>query len=178
MQAEGGRYSTKEEDHLSFSGGRLDDIASESSPRYRFHGHNQHDGFQFEWPHSENATPHQSLVLSDSNPEDSLSQMSTGYVTTQASAESQHLSQVLQVRGLRESIAALKDKLCANQSSLEELSDDLGVILDEHEKLTKNFSESTKQLDGLKQKYKDRASTEISRRKKTFESEVSGCCRD
>ena len=149
--------------------GRMDE-ASEDSPRYRFDGR---DDFQFELPpQSENIAAHQSLTLSDGNPE-SLSQMSTGYVTTQASAESQHLSQIFQVRGLRESIAALKDKLNANQSSFEELSDDLGQILDEHEKLTKNFSESTKQLDDLKQRYKDRTPPEITRRKKTFENEVS-----
>lgn len=110
-------------------------------------------------------------MLSDGNSE-SLSQLSMGYISTQASAESQHLGQIFHVHSLQEQIALLKDKLNGNKSSFEELSDDLGLILEEHEKLTRNFAESSKQMESLKQKYKDKAANEISRRRETMENEV------
>lgn len=107
-----------------------------------------------------------------------LSQMSIGYVTTQASAESQHLSQIFQIRSLQEQIASLKEKLRGNECSFDELSDDLSHILEEHEALTGNFAKSGQQLEHLQDKYKDRASRVIGQRKAVLENEVSGIARD
>lgn len=113
-----------------------------------------------------------SQALSDSNSEH-LSQMSTSYISTRASAESQHLAQVLQIRSLQEQIASLKEKLESDLCPLEEVSDDLGVILKDHEKLAGNFAMSSEQIDSLQQKYKDKASEEIAQRRRVLENEVS-----
>lgn len=123
---------------------------------------------------SANSVPH--LILSQTLSEtqsETLSQMSTGYIKTQASAESQHLSQIFQIRSLQEQIASLKDKLNGNQSSFDELSEDLGRILEEHEALTGNFALSGQQLEVLQERYKDKASRVISQRKVALENEVS-----
>lgn len=103
---------------------------------------------------------------------DTPSQLSVGYISSQASAESQHLAQIFRIRSLQEQIASLKDKLNTNQTSFDELSDDLGTILENHELLTRNFAASKEQMNNLKDKYKDKAATEISRRKEVLENEV------
>jgi predicted nuclease with TOPRIM domain len=117
-----------------------------------------------------------SQTLSEGHTEN-LSQMSTGYIKTHASAESQHLSQIFRIRSLQEQIASLKEKLRNNQSSFEELSEDLGRILDEHEALTGNFALSREQLNAIQEKYKGKASSMISQRKTALENEVSGMVR-
>ena len=120
------------------------------------------------------SVPH--LLLSQTLSEgqsETLSQMSAGFIKTQASAESQHLSQIFQIRSLQEQIGSLKDKLNGDQGSFEELSEDLGHILQEHETLTGNFELSGQQLESLQERYKDRASQVISQRKAAFENEVS-----
>lgn len=126
--------------------------------------------------HDDSANSVQHLILSQALSEtqsETLSQMSTGYIKTQASAESQHLSQIFKIRSLQEQIASLKDKLNGNQGSFDELSEDLGRILEEHEALTGNFALSGQQLEALQERYKDKASREISQRKVALENEVS-----
>lgn len=112
---------------------------------------------------------HLSQALSDA----SLSQMSTSYIKTHASAESQHLAQLFRVRSLQEQIAALKAKLNTDRASFDELSEDLGHILEEHEELAGSFSSSGQQLESLQDKYKDRASAEIAQRNSALENEVN-----
>lgn len=123
-------------------------------------------------PLGNNAPNFLSQTLSDVQSE-SLSQMSMGYVKTQASAESQHLSQIFHIRSLQEQIASLKEKLNSNHCSFDELSDDLGHILEEHETLTGNFTRSGQQLEHLQERYKEKAFRVIGERKVVLENEVS-----
>lgn len=123
---------------------------------------------------SATSIPH--LLLSQTLSEgqsETLSQMSAGHIKTRGSAESQHLSQLFQIRSLQEQITSLKDKLNGDQAPLEELSKDLGHILQEHEALTGNFEFTGQHLESLQERYKDRASRVISERKAAFENEVS-----
>lgn len=117
--------------------------------------------------------PHRLSQSFSDAPSESLSQLSAGYISSQASAESHHLAKIFRIRSLQEQIAALKNKLNENRSSFDELSDDLGAILDNHEQLTKDFTESKAHLDSIKEKYKDKAEMEISRRRQVLENEVS-----
>lgn len=137
--------------------------------------HTNYRGLQYDSPQPDNISGQQQLSQTHSDTlsqSDTASQLSVGFISSQASAESQHLAQIFRIRSLQEQIASLKDKLNANQSSFDELSDDLGSILENHEMLTRNFAASKEQLDNLKDKYKDKAAMEISRRKETLENEV------
>lgn len=154
---------------------------SKQSPGFHEEAHLQRDSSQsflqdIEAPDGSGnmSAPHLLLsqTISDTHSE-SLSQMSTSHIKTQASAESQHLSQIFRIRSLQEQIASLKEKLSGNQSSFEELSEDLSRILEEHEALTGNFELSRQQLESLQERYKDKASRVISQRKAALENEVS-----
>ena len=104
-----------------------------------------------------------------------LSQLSTGYIETQASAESQHLSQMFQIRSLHEKIASLKEKLISREASVSELSDDLGQILEEHKALTGRFALTGQKLDSVQIKYRDNASRVVIERNQAMENEVCVC---
>ena len=147
------------------------------------HFHSTHGGGQpnYDSPDTSATLERQlSQVLSDTA-SDTPSQLSEGYITSHASAESRHLSQIFRIRSLQEQIATLKGKLSSDRSSFEELSGDLGNILDSHGKLASEFAESKEQLSDLKEKYKDKAALEIARRKEVLENEVSavgGICQN
>ena len=127
-------------------------------------------------PH--NTSHHLSESGASQNTSLNLSQVSTGYIKRQASAESQHLAQMFCIRSLQEQIAALKGKLCKGNTSFDEMSRDLGQILDEHETLTGNITPlsaatATENQDSVGGVEEDRGSKGIAQRRAALESEVS-----
>lgn len=129
----------------------------------------QQGGSGLDVSHSRNEGPIRQVV--SETPSDA-SQLSEGYVSTQASAESQHLAQLLRIRSLQEQISSLKNKLKSDQASFDELSEDLGAILENHAELTRNVAASSEQLEGMKVQYRDKAAKDIAQRKQVLENEV------
>jgi len=96
-----------------------------------------------------------------------LSDLSANYISAQTS---QHLAQIFHVRSLQEQVATLKDKLNRNEVSFKELSNDLDYVLEEHEKLTRNFAASSQQVGDAELRDNSKATA---RRREALENEVN-----
>ena len=113
---------------------------------------------------------HEEELISDNSSAEedpSISRMSSGRINTQANVESRTLAQIFLIRSLQEQIANLKHKIQDNHSSADELSEDLGFILAEHNKLAEEIGLSCQKLDT-----ESGATVRATKGKKTLEKEV------
>ena len=113
--------------------------------------------------------------LSTEGDETCISQMSVNTIADRGSAESIQYAHLLKIKSLQGKIAKLKSKLNDRGSSFDEVLRGLREVEQEHGQLSEDISESQTQLEGLKEKYRGRASKRITHSQQAIEKEVKLC---
>ena len=116
-------------------------------------------------------TPH-SLTPSPTTTTEDISNMSAAAIASRVSAESIHLSLLLRVRGLRETVAALRGGVTGRSLALDEAVTAMEAIQGEHRQLAEDIDGASRALQGLLRCGK--VSSRVARSRDAIANEVSG----